>query len=90
LPVTIYELDRILNKENERCLKRDQKIFSNLNKKNNFSVDKLNKALENRIVKINRIRFNEIIKGTGIFFNDVANEIEEKKKFEINTHLIAG
>ncbi|BBO79711.1 hypothetical protein DSCO28_02770 [Desulfosarcina ovata subsp. sediminis] len=84
LPITIYELDRMLNQENERCILRDKAIFNKLNKTNDFSTDKLNKALENRIIKTNKIRFNEIINGTGIIFNDVATEIENKKKFEID------
>jgi hypothetical protein len=85
LPVTIYELDRILNQENNRCISRDKAIFTKLNKTNGFSIAKLNKALENRIIKSNKIRFNEIINGTGIIFNDVAVEIENRKKFEIES-----
>ena len=88
LPVTIYELDKFLIKENKRCLKRDNTLYIDLNKKTNFSIDNINNAIQERIIKTNKLRYNEIIKGSGILYNDIAKEIDRAKIFNIENQTI--
>jgi hypothetical protein len=77
-PVTIYEVGKTIDDENNRCVKRDYEIFDYLKKNNAISVKRLDKTLENKIIESTKVRFNEILSGTGILFNEIANKIEEE------------
>jgi hypothetical protein len=85
-PITIYEIGKMIDRENKRCVKRDNDIFKSL-KGNDGSVSKLNEVLKLEIEQLNQIRFKEILENTGMLFDEVIKELNEKS-FKISCKSI--
>jgi len=91
LPTTIHEVSRMIDKENERTVKRDNSIFLNLKKNEQMSIEKLNDTLKNKIKESTQLRFEEILLHSGVLFNEIAKEINEKAQksiyYEMQTNI---
>ncbi len=75
-PMTIYEVSKMIDKENERTLNRDKKIFKHLNQ--TVSLTHLNETLKKEIEQSNQIKFEEVLNNSGVLFGEIATEINEK------------
>jgi Rps23 Pro-64 3,4-dihydroxylase Tpa1-like proline 4-hydroxylase len=66
----------MIDKENERTLNRDNKIFKHLNQ--TVSLTHLNETLKKEIEQSNQIKFEEVLNNSGVLFGEIATEINEK------------
>jgi hypothetical protein len=87
LPVTIFETGKMIEKENERCVKRDYDLFQHVKKNEAISVDRLNKTIERKIAESTTVRFKEILAGSGILFSEIANDIQKAVNTEMPTDI---
>ncbi len=80
LPVTIYEMGSMIDRENERCVARDYQLFQLSNSEKNIATERLKNAIQRKIQQSNSVRFHEVLSGTGILFNEIARDIEQAMK----------
>jgi hypothetical protein len=87
LPVTIFETSKMIEKENDRCVKRDHNLFQHVKRDNAISVDRLNKTIERKIAESTSVRFEEILVGSGILFKEIADDINKAINTEMPTDI---
>ena len=76
LPVTIFEAGESIDRDIERCMRRDKGIMDTLpsERKDKANIG-LRNALRKQIEEGTRNRFAEIMKDTGIRFEAIASDI---------------
>lgn len=85
-PMVVYEASKMIDKENERTVNRDNKIFLQLKQQGKMEIDALNEILKKEIEQFNQIKFREVLNNSGILFDEIANEIN--KSIEMQDYLL--
>lgn len=85
LPVTIFEAGEAIDREIERCMRRDKEIIDNLlpRERKKSAAISLKNTLRKKIEEGTRNRFAEIVKDKGVRFETIASEITSSVKIDM-------